>query len=172
MFSVLSPTGGIRPPDRKRADPALSLGELGEISRGLSIHCSLRDIARLLGRSPSISHEVLRNGGADRYRATSSDQATWDRALRPIRCKLACRPTLARTVSAKLRPNWSPKQIGGWLKRICPRGAAHQVSHETIYRSLFIQTRGDLKKELLDHLRARQTIRRSRHTTLKRQGLG
>ncbi len=92
--------------------------------------------------------------------------------MRPKRCKLACRPALARTVSAKLRRNWSPEQIAGWLKRIWPGEPHNQVSHETIYRSLFIQTRGVLKKELLDHLRARRTIRRSRHASLKRQGLG
>jgi IS30 family transposase len=173
VFSVLSPTGGIRPPDRKRADLALSLGEREEISRGLSTRCSLRGIARLLGRSPStISREVLRNGGPERYRATRSDQAAWDRALRPKRCKLACRPALARTVSAKLRRNWSPEQIAGWLRRTWPGEPHNQVSHETIYRSLFIQTRGVLKKELLDHLRARRTIRRSRRASLKRNGLG
>ena len=173
VFAVLSPTGGIRPPDRRRAGRALSLGEREEISRGLSIRRSLRGIARLLGRSPStISREVQRNGGTERYRATRSDQAAWDRALRPKRCKLACRPALARTVSAKLRRNWSPEQIAGWLKRTWPGEPHNQVSHETIYRSLFIQTRGVLKKELLDHLRARRTIRRSRHASLKRQGLG
>ncbi len=173
VFSVLSPTGGIRPPDRRRAAGALSLGEREEISRGLSTRCSLRRIARSLGRSAStISREVRRNGGAERYRAARSDQAAWDRALRPKPCKLACRPALARTVSAKLRRNWSPEQIAGWLKRTWPGEPHNQVSHETIYRSLFIQTRGVLKKELLDHLRARRTIRRSRHATLKRNGLG
>jgi IS30 family transposase len=173
VFSVLSPTGGIRPADQTRASRALSLGEREEISRGLSTHCSLRGIARLLGRSPStISREVLRNGGLDRYRATGSDQAAWDRALRPKRCKLACRPSLARTVSAKLRRKWSPEQIAGWLKRTWPGEPQDQVSHETIYRSLFNQTRGVLKKELLDHLRARRTIRRSKHASLKRDGLG
>ena len=173
VFSVLSPTGGIRPPDRRRAAGALSLGEREEISRGLSTRCSLRQIARSLGRSPStISREVRRNGGPERYRATRSDQAAWDRALRPKLCKLACRPALARTVSTKLRRNWSPEQIAGWLKRTWPGEPHNQVSHETIYRSLFIQTRGVLKKELLEHLRARRTIRRSRHATLKRGGLG
>ena len=173
VFSVLSPTGGIRPPDRKRADRALSLGEREEISLGLSICRSLRQIAVSLGRSPStISREVQRNGGPEGYRATRSDQAAWERALRPKPCKLACRPALARTVSAKLRRNWSPEQIAGWLRRTWPGEPHNQVSHETIYRSLFVQTRGVLKKELLDHLRARRTIRRSRHATLKRQGLG
>jgi IS30 family transposase len=173
VFSVISPTGGIRPAARRRAARALSLGERVEISRELSAHCSLRQIARRLGRSPStISREILRNGGPDRYRAARSDQAAWDRALRPKPCKLACRPVLARTVSAKLQRKWSPEQIAGWLKRAYPGEPHNQVSHETIYRSLFIQTRGVLKKELLEHLRAKRTIRRSRHASLKRNGLG
>lgn len=173
VFSVISPTGGIRPADRRRAQQALNLGEREEISRGLSTHSSLRSIARRLGRSPStISREVHRNGGPDRYRAARSDQAAWGRALRPKLCKLACRPFLSRTVSAKLQRKWSPEQIAGWLKRTYPGEPHNQVSHETIYRSLFIQARGVLKKELLEHLRAKRTIRRSKHASLKRNGLG
>ena len=173
VFSVISPTGGIRPPDRHRAKQALSLSEREEISRWLSMRCSLRSIARHLGRSPStISREVQRNGGADRYRAARSDQAAWDRARRPKLCKLACRPFLRRTVSTLLRRQWSPEQIAGWLKRTYPGEPQKQVSHETIYRSLFIQARGVLKKELLEHLRARRTVRRSRHASMKRNGLG
>ena len=134
---------------------------------------SLRSIAGALGRSPStISREVRRNGGLDRYRTSRSDQVAWDRALRPKVCKLACWPFLARTVSAKLQRKWSPEQISGWLKRTYLGEAHRQVSHETIYRSLFIQARGVLKKELLEHLRARRTIRRSRHATMKQSGLG
>jgi IS30 family transposase len=133
----------------------------------------MRAIAQQLGRTPStVSREVKRNGGAGRYRAAASDQAALDRALRPRPCKLACHPTLARTVSMKLRRKWSPEQIAGWLKRAYPGEAHNQVSHETIYRSLYIQARGVLKKELLDHLRARRTIRRSRHASLKPNGLG
>jgi IS30 family transposase len=173
VFSVISPTGGIRPPARRRARGALSLFEREEISRGLSTQCSLRLIARQLGRSAStISREVSRNGGLDRYRASRSDQAAWDRALRPKLCKLACRPFLSRTVSIKLRQQWSPEQIAGWLKRTYPGELQNQVSYETIYRSLFIQARGVLKKELLEHLRAKRTIRRSKHASLKRNGLG
>ena len=173
VFAVISPTGGIRPARRRRARQALRLSEREEISRGLSTECSVRSIARALGRSPStISREVHRNGGPDRYRAARSDDAAWDRALRPKLCKLACRPSLARTVSAKLQRKWSPEQIAGWLKRTYPGEPLRQVSHETIYRSLFIQARGVLKKELLEHLRARRTIRRSRHATMKRSGLG
>ena len=173
VFSVISPTGGIRPPDRNRAKHMLSLSEREEISRGLSTSRSLRSIARQLGRAPStISREVKRNGGLAAYRAAASDQAAWDRALRPKLCKLACHPTLSRTVSAKLRRKWSPEQIAGWLKRAFPGEAHKQVSHETIYRSLYIQARGVLKKELLEHLRAKRTIRRSKHASLKRNGLG
>jgi IS30 family transposase len=134
---------------------------------------SLRSIAHHLGRSAStISREVHRNGGADRYRAARSDQAAWDRGRRPKLCKLACSPFLSRTVSSRLRRQWSPEQIAGWLKRSYPGNPQKQVSHETIYRSLFIQTRGVLKKELLEHLRAKRTIRRSRHASMKRSGLG
>jgi IS30 family transposase len=173
VFSVISPAGGIRPAERRRASTSLSLGEREEISRGLSTRRSLRAIARTLGRSAStISREVHRNGGPERYRAARSDQAAWDRALRPKLCKLACCPCLARTVSAKLQLKWSPEQIAGWLKRTYPAEAHNRVSHETIYRSLFIQARGVLKKELLEHLRARRTIRRSRHASMKQSGLG
>jgi IS30 family transposase len=173
VFSVISPTGGIRPADRKRGSCTLSLAEREEISRGLSVSEPLRAIARRLGRAPStISREVSRNGGIARYRATASDQAAWDRALRPKLCKLACSPQLAQAVSAKLRRKWSPEQIAGWLRRSFPEEPHRQVSHETIYRSLYIQARGVLKKELLEHLRARRTIRRSRHASLKRDGLG
>src|ERR1700716_899436 len=156
VFSVISPTGGIRPADRHRAKQARRLSEREEISRWLSMRCSLRSIARHLGRSPStISREVQRNGGADHYRAAGSDQAGWDRTRRPKLCKLACGPFLRRTVSTLLQRQWSPEQIAGWLKRTYPGKPQKQVSHETIYRSLFIQARGVLKKELLEHLRAR-----------------
>ena len=114
VFSVISPTGGIRPPDRKRGCLALSLAEREEISRGLSTQLSLRAIARHLGRAPStVSREVCSNGGRAAYRAAGSDQAAWDRALRPKTCKLACHPSLARAVSVKLQRKWSPEQIAG-----------------------------------------------------------
>src|SRR3546814_374642 len=121
IFSVLSPSGGIRPAERRRSGRALRLIEREEISRGLVAGRSLRSIAAQLGRAPStISREIGRNGGRDRYRGTVSDQAAWDRALRPKPCKLACHPTLRRTVSSKLRRKWSPEQIAGWLKRSFP----------------------------------------------------
>ncbi len=173
IYPLLSRTGGIRPPERKRSRLALTLAEREEISRGLNARCSLRTIARQLRRSPStISREVRRNGGRQAYRATVSDAAAWDRALRPKRCKLACQPALRRTVSGKLQRKWSPQQIAGWLKREHPDDEQNRVSHETIYKSLYIQTRGVLKKELLAHLRATRSIRRSRHASLKRDGLG
>ncbi len=173
IFPLLAHTGGIRPAARSRSRLALTLCEREEISRGLRAQLSLRAIARQLRRAPStISREVRRNGGRIGYRATRSDQAAWDRALRPRPCKLACRPALCRTISLKLQRKWSPQQIAGWLKRKHPDDEHRRVSHETIYRSLFIQTRGVLKKELLAHLRASRTIRRSRHASLKHDGLG
>jgi IS30 family transposase len=173
IFPLLARTGGIRPAARSRSRLALTLCEREEISLGLRAQLSLRAIARQLRRAPStISREVRRNGGRIGYRATRSDQAAWDRALRPRLCKLACHPALCRTVSARLERKWSPQQIAGWLKRAFPDDEHRRVSHETIYRSLFIQTRGVLKKELLAHLRARRAIRRSRHASLKRDGLG
>src|SRR5680860_1517385 len=173
IYPLLSRTSGIRPLARQRSRLALTLVEREEISRGLESHLSLRLIAQRLQRSPStISREVKRNGGNVAYRATHSDQAAWDRAHRPKLCKLACNRALGRTVSDKLQLNWSPEQIAGWLKRTYPQDEAYYVSHETIYRSLFVQARGVLKKELLQYLRTRRTMRRSRHASLKRDGLG
>jgi IS30 family transposase len=173
IYPVLVRTGGIRPPERRRSRQALTLCEREEISRGLRAQLSLRAIARQLLRAPStISREVRRNGGRISYRDARSDQAAWSRALRPKPCKLACRKALCRTVSAKLARKWSPQQIAGWLKREYPDDEDVRVSHETIYRSLFIQSRGVLKKELLAHLRATRAIRRSRHASLKRDGFG
>ena len=173
IYPLLARTGGIRPPERRRSRLALTLAEREEISRGLRAKLSLRAIARQLRRAPStISREVGRNGGRRLYRATLSDQAAWDRARRPKPCKLANRPWLCQTIAEKLERKWSPQQIAGWLKREHPDDEDARVSHETIYRSLFIQARGVLKKELLAHLRATRAIRRSRHASLKHDGLG
>jgi IS30 family transposase len=125
-------------------------------------------MASLLGRSPStVSREVCRNGGYDQYRAAVADEQAWVCARRPKRCKLANHPQLRQAVVRKLRLNWSPEQIAGWLKRVHPGEGSYQVSHETIYRSLFVQARGVLKKELVQHLRSKRTIRRSRQATQK-----
>jgi len=173
IYPLLSRTGGIRPPDRKRSGLALTLVERETISRGIAALRSMRSIARELCRSAStVSREIKRNGGYDHYRATDAENQAWVRALRPKPCKLACSRALCRTVSRKLQLNWSPEQIAGWLKREYPEEELKQVSHETIYRSLFVQTRGVLKKELLQYLRSKRTIRRSRHASLKRDGLG
>ena len=165
---IISDSGGIRPPERRRGALALSLTEREEISRAVVEGRSMRSIAAALGRSPStISREIKRNGGVDAYRASRADQAAWDRARRPKLCKLRRNRALARLVASKLRLEWAPEQIAGWLKRTYPHDEACHVSHETIYRSLFIQTRGALKKELLAHLRRTRGTRRSRHYTQK-----
>ncbi len=165
---ILAQTGGIRPTQRKRSCRSLTLPEREEISRGVVAGCSLRSIAVSLARSPStISREIRRNGGLRSYRASQADQAAWDRACRPKPCKLVMNRALARIVASKLQLEWSPQQIAGWLKQSYPHDETYQVSHETIYRSLFIQARGALKKELLQHLRRTRGMRRSRHHTQK-----
>ena len=168
IASVLSKTGGIQPAKRTRSRRVLSLAEREEISRGVVAGQSLRSIAASLGRAPStISREINRNGGRRRYRANQADKAAWERACRPKTCKLAHNRALASMVAKKLQLQWSPRQIAGWLKRTYPDDEAFQVSHETIYRTLFIQARGALKKELLQHLRRTRAMRRSRHHTQK-----
>ena len=165
---VLARTGGIRPPKRRRSRLALTISEREEISRGIVAGSSIRSIASALGRAPStVSRELRRNGGRRCYRANTADKAAWDRAHRPKRCKLAENPVLARIVAEKLQLQWAPRQIAGWLKRMHPGNEALQVSHETIYKTLFIQARGALKKELVQHLRKTRAMRRSRHHTQK-----
>ena len=165
---ILSRTGGIRPLARHRSVLALKLSEREEISRGVIAGRSMRTLARALGRAPStVSREIRRNGGWRAYRASEADALAWQRATRPKRCKLAQNRALARLVAEKLRLQWSPYQVAGWLKRRYPQDETRQVSHETIYRTLFIQARGALKKELLQHLRRTRVMRRSRHHTQK-----
>ena len=165
---VLSRTGGIRPPKRIRSEIVLSLSEREEISRGVVAGHSIRSIAATLRRSPStVYREIKRNGGQQCYRANEADQAAWNRAQRPKICKLVQNRKLARMVAIKLKQLWSPVQIAGWLKRTYTNDEGLQVSHETIYRSLYIQARGALKKELLEHLRRTRVMRRSRHHTQK-----
>ena len=165
---VFAPTGGIRPPPRCRSRRALSLAEREEISRGVVAGHSIRWIAASLGRAPStISREIKRNGGRRQYRACKADEAAWDRAHRRKSCKLAKNPALARIVAEKLQLEWSPDQIAGWLKSTFADDESYQVSHETIYKSLFVQARGVLKKELIQYLRKPRAMRRSRHHTQK-----
>ena len=173
IYRQLAPSGGICPPPRRRSRIALSLAEREEISRGIVADLSARSIASKLGRSPStISREINRNGGRANYRAIPADQNAWDQAQRPKRCKLVRNRALARIVESKLRLLWSPEQIAGWLKRSFPADERYQVSHETIYRSLFVQARGALKKELQLYLRSKRTIRRAKQSSLKGIGLG
>ena len=173
IYNHLRPTGGIRPVPRKRSRLALTLVEREEISRGLVARQSIREIARTLSRAPStVSREVRRNGGYSSYRAVEANKSAWDRGRRPKRCKLALNERLARLVAAKLKMNWSPEQIAGWLKAEHPKDERYHVSHETIYQSLFIQARGALKKELTAHLRSQRTIRRSKHAKSKGVGQG
>jgi IS30 family transposase len=168
IHRIVAESGGIRPAERRRARSALTLAEREEISRGVTGGSSIRAIAAALGRAAStVSREIRRNGGWDGYRASRADQAAWDRARRPKVGKLVQNRALAHLVASKLRLEWSPEQIAGWLKRTYPSDEANQVSHETIYRSLFIQARGALKKELMAHLRRTRGMRRSRHHTQK-----
>jgi IS30 family transposase len=170
---ILTVSGGIQPRQRSRSRLALTLSEREMISRGIAAHLSMRSIATQLGRAPStISREIHRNGGYYQYRAAQADQGAWDRAKRPKCCKLVDQKPLARLVAKKLRSHWSPQQISGWLKRAYPGQEDYHVSHETIYRSLFIQSRGALKKELLQYLRTRRKMRRAKNASLKGQGLG
>jgi IS30 family transposase len=173
IAGILSRSGGIRPKPRTRSPLSLTLSERENISRGIAAELSIRLIAAQLGRSPStVSREINRNGGYYNYRAAHAEQAAWDRVLRPKRCKLTCNKSLSRIVAKKLQLQWSPQQIAGWLKREYPGGEDKHVSHETIYRTLFIQSRGALKKELLQCLRTKRIMRRSKHSSLKGKGLG
>ncbi|HYZ42545.1 MAG TPA: IS30 family transposase, partial [Stellaceae bacterium] len=168
IFAHLRPSGGIMPPARRRSRLALTMAEREEISRGIVEGQSVRAIARMLARAAStVSREISRNGGMGRYRAAAADKLAWKQALRPTPCKLAMHGPLRQAVVRKLAFNWSPEQIAGWLKRAYPETEAWRVSHETIYRSLYVQARGVLKKELMEHLRSRRPIRRSRHATAK-----
>jgi IS30 family transposase len=170
---ILTENGGIRPRERKRSSQCLTLAEREVISRGLASQLSMRTIATQLGRSPStVSREIHRNGGYASYRASLAEEAAWQRALRPKDCKLADKPRLARIIAVKLQRLWSPEQIAGWLKRQFPEQECHRVSHETIYKSLFIQARGVLKKELMTCLRTQRIARRSKYTSKKGKGLG
>jgi IS30 family transposase len=147
---------------------ALTLAEREEISRGVVAGHSLRSIAASLNRAAStVSREINRNGGRRDYRANKADQSAWDRAHRLKSCKLKENPELAYIVAEKLQLQWAPRQIAGWLKNTYPDDENYQVSHETIYKSLFIQARGALKKELIKHLRRSRGMRRSRHHTQK-----
>jgi len=127
----------------------------------------MRVIAQRLSRASStVSREVARHGGRAQYRANEADQRAWESAIRPKACLLATHSKLQEIVASKLMQDWSPQQISGWLKQPYPDDESLRVSHETIYRSLFIQARGALKQELVRHLRSQRRIRRSRHSSV------
>ena len=171
IFSYLRYHGGIEPRQRTRALLSLTLEEREEISRGLAIGQGIRSIASALGRSPStVSREVSRNGGAVRYRAAVADKATWKRAKRPKPCALARDPRLKELVRRKLSEDWSPEQISGWLKLTYPDNESLRVSHETIYKSLYIQTRGLFRKEMRNHLRTKRKFRHSKNHRVATRG--
>ncbi len=164
---LLARHGGIVPRVRRRSRRVLTLAEREDISRGIASGCSLRVIAQRLSRTSStVSREVARHGGRAQYRASDADQRAWQLALRPKVCRLALHEKLRTIVASKLIEDWSPQQISGWLKTEYPKDESLRVSHETIYRSLFIQARGALKQELIQHLRTKRRIRRSRHASV------
>ena len=165
--------GGIAPAVRRRSERTLTLAEREDISRGIASGLSIREIARGLERAAStVSREVARHGGRPVYRASEADQRAWKSAQRPKVCWLARHRKLRLIVASKLILDWSPEQISGWLKRRYPSNERMRVSHETIYRSLFIQSRGVLKKELMQHLRSKRQIRRSVHARAAGQSRG
>jgi len=159
---VLLANGGYVPREPNRSARVLSLKEREEISRGLASKDSLRQIADRIGRAAStVSREIGRHGGSQAYRAEQADHEAWTNAQRPKLCKLRQNSNLQRVVAAKLSANWSPEQISGWLRSEFPHNPEMRISHETIYRSLFIQARGALKKELMGHLRTQRPMRRT-----------
>ena len=172
--AVLLPLRWHPPPiARRRFALALTLAEREDISRGIACGSSIREIASRFERTVStVSREIARHGGRAAYRAHEADQQAWNAALRPKRCLLAVNRRLRDIVASKLMLDWSPEQISGWLKARYPDDESMRVSAETIYRSLFIQARGVLKKELLDHLRSKRRMRRSRHASEHGQSRG
>jgi IS30 family transposase len=170
---LLLPRGGIAPVARRRSRLALTRSEREDISRGIASGSSIREIARHLDRAAStVDREVTRHGGRLAYRAHEADDQAWESALRPKRCLLALHRRLREVVASKLVLEWSPEQISGWLKTEYPEDERMRVSHETIYRSLFIQARGVLKKELMEHLRTKRRMRRSRHSRIFKDSRG
>src|SRR5580700_639517 len=170
---LLLPRGGIAPAVRRRSRLALTRSEREDISRGIASSASIREIARHLNRAAStVGREVTRHGGRPTYRAHEADDQAWESALRPKKCLLALHRRLREVVASKLILEWSPEQISGWLKTEYPKDKRMRVSHETIYRSLFIQARGVLKKELMDHLRTKRRMRRLQHSRIFKDSRG
>ena len=170
----LARCGGIRPkrPGR-RSERCMGLDEREEISRGIAREESDRAIGRRLGRHhTTIGREIRRCGGRRRYRAHFAEQEAWHRARRPKPTKLGSCAKLRALVSGHLSDDNSPEQISGWLRRLHPDNEAMQLSHETIYRSLYVQSKGSLKGELTRHLRSGRAKRRPRGSSRKGEGRG
>jgi len=173
IFGVVVRSGGIAPATRRRSRLALTMSEREEISRGIAAGATIRQIAVAIQRSPStVSREITRHGGAARYRAAEAESQAWDQARRPKLCLLARNSELQRVVARKLQLDWSPQQIAGWLKAHFAHDGGMRVSHETIYRSLFIQARGVLKRELIGHLRSGRLMRRAKNANTAGQARG
>jgi IS30 family transposase len=173
IHCVVASNGGIVPAARKRSPVVLTMSEREEICRGIAAGASIRQIAARASRSPStVSREIARHGGRHCYRAAEADAEAWGEARRPKPCRLAIHPRLQRIVANKLSLDWSPEQVAGWLKLEFPDDESMRVSHETIYRSLFIQARGVLKKELIGHLRSKRMMRRSKNASTDGQPRG
>lgn len=173
IFGVVIRNGGIAPANRRRSRLALTVSEREDISRGIAAGTSIRQIATALDRSPStVSREIARHGGRARYRAAEAESQAWDQARRPKACLLARHSRLQRVVAGRLQLDWSPQQIAGWLRVHFANDGGMRVSHETIYRSLFIQARGVLKRELIGHLRSRRVMRRAKNASTAGQPRG
>ena len=173
LRTFIAGAGGRRPTARERCPLRLSLAEREEISRGLASGLSIRSIADGLSRSPSsICREVNANGGPQKYRALPADLGAQRRTLRPKRAKLAQCRRLRSIVERKLEARWSPQQISGWLAERYPNDPEMRVSHETIYQSLFVQSRGALRKELHSCLRTGRAMRRAKAYTKRGVGQG
>jgi IS30 family transposase len=170
---VLERYGGYTPPPRRRAQDRLTPAQREEISRGISAQLSARCIAQLIGKHHStVSREILRNGGPGAYRACEAERASWHRARRPKCCVLRRRPRLCGYVVRGLQRRWSPQQIAARLERDYPHDQSMRVSHETLYRTLFVQSRGALRKELTQYLRSARKVRHARKASNKGQGRG
>lgn len=173
IFTFLEKTGGFKPVPRKRSQLALNLAEREEISRGIAANLSIRSIAFSLGRAAStVSREIIRNGGLQNYRAVTADANALLKALRPKVPVLVSNQPLRDLVTEKLISHWSPEQISGWLRRQFLNQPDSQVSHETIYRTLYIQSRGALSKSLQRHLRTKRIMRQSRRNNTKGNARG
>lgn len=171
VYQAAASCGGIAPKMRRRPARALSLVEREEISRGIASGLSMRQIGRTLGRDVStVSREIARNAGLQAYRAQAADRAAWARASRPKRCKLSSSPKLRLAVAHKLQLGWSPEQISRRLRAEQPEDPEMNVSHETIYQTLFVQARGVFRKELTNHLRRSGYIRRAKKLQSAQQG--